>query len=158
MKPSKYLSVIIFVSAIWFCLAVESLAQVTLKLPRINVNSPSEQSSVAIAQNQEDDNPIADANKDLKLREIVITPDSSDKSLLSVQGSIDNYSEQTHFIYYIVAKFVAKDTSIKQAIIPVNSQIEPGKSAKFNYEISTESIKLDELNQVKSVVVKYEYR
>jgi hypothetical protein len=158
MKISQYLSVIIVGSAIWSCLSVKSSAQgFNLKLPGM---SPSPvvlaQQSGNIAQNDGAGN--SNPNKDLRLREIGITRDSSDKSLLVVKGSIDNRSDRPHYVYYIVAKFISKDSSIKQAIIPVNSKIEPGESAKFNHEISTESINSLAPETVKPVVVKYEYR
>jgi hypothetical protein len=160
MKISQYLSVIIVGSAIWSCLSVKSSAQsFNLKLPGM---SPSPvtlaQQSGTIAQTDRDGTGNSNANKDLRLREIGITRDSSDKSLLVVKGSIDNRSDRPHYVYYIVAKFISKDSSIKQAIIPVNSQIEPGESAQFNHEISTESINSLAPETVKPVVVKYEYR
>ena len=83
---------------------------------------------------------------------------SSDKSLLTVTGLINNRSEQAHYVYYIVAKFVAKDISIKQAIIPIDIDIEPGKSKPFTHEISIGNIKSIVPETVKPMVVKYEYR
>jgi hypothetical protein len=159
MKISQYLSVIIFGSAIWSCLSVKSSAQgFNLKLPGM---SPSPvtlaQQNATIAQGDRD-GAGSNPHKDLRLREIGITRDSSDKSLLVVKGSIDNRSDRPHYVYYIVAKFISKDSSIKQAIIPVNSNIEPGESAQFNHEISTESINSLAPETVKPVVVKYEYR
>jgi uncharacterized protein YfdQ (DUF2303 family) len=100
----------------------------------------------------------SDANKDLMVKNMTITRSSSDKSLLNVEGQINNQSGQSHYVYYIVAKFVSKDTSIKQAIIPVNMTIEPGKSTPFTHEISTESLNSISPESVKPVVVKYEYR
>lgn len=92
------------------------------------------------------------------VKNMTITRSSSDKSLLNVEGQINNQSGQSHYVYYIVAKFVSKDTSIKQAIIPVNMTIEPGKSTPFTHEISTESLNSISPESVKPVVVKYEYR
>ncbi len=160
MNISKYLSVIIFGSAIWSCLAVKSPAQgFNLRLPGINAAPATlAQRNSTLAQTVEEGTGSSKPNKDLRLREIGISRDSSDKSLLVVKGSIDNLSDRTRYVYYIVTKFVAKDSSIKQAIIQIDSKIEPGESAKFEREISTESIKSLSPETVKPVVVKYEYR
>jgi hypothetical protein len=162
MNISKYLSVIIFGSALWGCLATKSPAQgFNLRSPGIKA-APAivtrRNSTIAQVQAVEESAGNSKPNKDLRLREIGITRDSSDKSLLVVKGSIDNLSDRTRYVYYIVTKFVAKDASIKQAIIPIDSKIEPGESAKFEREISTESIKSLSPETVKPVVVKYEYR
>ncbi len=160
MKVSKYFSVIIFGSAIWSCLSVKSSAQgFNLKLPGMNPTPVvlAQQNSL-VAQNSQDGAGSSSPNKDLRLREIGIVRDSSDKSILILKGSIDNRSDRPHYVYYIVAKFIAKDSSIKQAIVPVNSKIEPGESAQFNHEISTESINSIAPEKVKPVVVKYEYK
>jgi hypothetical protein len=160
MKIGKYLSLIIFGSAIWSCLSVRSSAQgFNFKLPGMSsVPLVLAQQNPTIAQNSTDGSATSSPSKDLRLREIGITRDLSDKSLLIVKGSIDNRSDRPHYVYYIVAKFISKDASIKQAIIPVNSKIEPGASARFNHEISTESINSVAPETVKPVVVKYEYR
>ena len=87
-----------------------------------------------------------------------MTRNSSDKSLLTVTGTIANRGEQVHYVYYIVAKFIAKDISIKQAISPIKIDIEPGKSQSFAHEISTDSIQSITPGAVKTSIVKYEYR
>ncbi len=161
MKISKYLSVAIFISAIWSLLDIQSPAQgLTLRLPVVNFTPPkiSDRQQLTLVQKSENGGIDSDINKDLRVKDISITRDRSDNSLLTVKGSIDNHSRQYHYVYYIVAKFIANDTSIKQAIIPVNSNIPPGKSAEFNHEISTESINSLPPETVKPVVVKYEYR
>jgi hypothetical protein len=159
MKISKHLSVAIFISAIWSLLDIQSPAQgFTLRLPVMNFTPAKmdDRRKPTLTQNSGDSAGNSEVNKDLKLREISITRDSSDNSLLTVKGSISNRSDRQHFVYYIVAKFISKDASIKQAIIPINSNIEPGKSAEFNHEITTESINSVAPETVK--VVKYEYR
>jgi hypothetical protein len=160
MKIGKYLSVIIFGSALWSCSSVKVSAQgFNFKLPGMNPTPvTSIQHSYTIAQNSTDGAGTSSPSQDLRLREIGITRDSSDKSLLIVKGSIENRSDRPHYVYYIVAKFIANDTSIKQAIVPINSKIEPGASARFNHEISTDSINSVAPETVKPVVVKYEYR
>ena len=110
-----------------------------------------------LAQNLVGTKTSPDVSKDLRLQEVVVTRNSSDKSLLTVTGTIDNRSEQARYVYYIVAKFITKDVSIKQAIIPINTNIEPGKSKPFTYEISIGSTSLAPAD-VKPMVVKYEYR
>lgn len=160
MKIGKYLSVIMFGSAIWSCCAIESSAQgFNLKLPGMNPTpvTLSRQYST-LAQNSRDGAGASTPNKDLRLREIGIVRDSLDKSISIVKGSIDNRSDRPHYIYYIVAKFIAKDASVKQTIVPINSRIEPGESVKFNHEISTESISANDPEKVKPIVVKYEYK
>jgi hypothetical protein len=160
MKIGKYLSLIIFGSAIWSGLTAKSSAQgFNLKLPGMNpVPVTLAQTNSTIAQNSADGAGTSSPSKDLRLREIGITRDISDKSLLIIKGSIENRSDRPHYVYYIVAKFISKDASIKQAIVPVNSKIAPGASAKFNHEISTDSINSVAPETVKPVVVKYEYR
>lgn len=161
MKISKHFSVIILGSALWSSFAIESLAQgFNLRLPAI-MNFTSVKLTKyppRLAQKLEDAPDNSQIDKDLGFREIGITRDSSDGSLLTITGSIDNHSDRSHYVYYIVTKFVSNDTSIKQAIIPINSLIAPGESAKFNHEISTQSINSVAPETVKPVVVKYEYR
>jgi hypothetical protein len=159
MKIGKYLSVIIFGSAIWSCLSVKSSAHgFNLKLPRIDLTPIVAPPNSLIAQNSQDGTGTSSPSKDLRLLEIGIVRDSSDESISIVQGSIDNRSDRPRYVYYLVAKFVYKDASVKQAIVPINSKIEPGESVKFNHEISTESINSTTPETVKPIVVKYEYR
>jgi hypothetical protein len=160
MKIGKYFSVIVFGSAIWSCLSVKSSAHgFNLKLPRIdripiNITLPTS----LITQNSQDGTATTSPSKDLRLREIGIVRDSSDKSISIVTGSIDNRSDRPHYVYYLVAKFISKDASVKQTIVPINSKIEPGESVKFNHEISTESVSSTAPETVKPIVVKYEYK
>jgi hypothetical protein len=160
MKIGKYFAVIICGSAIWSCLSVKSSAQgFNLKLPGMN-STPVilAQQNAIVAQNSQDGGETSSPSKDLKLREIGIVRDSSDKSISIVKGSIYNHSNRPHYVYYIVAKFISKDASVKQAIVPIDSKIEPGESVKFNHEISTQSISSTAPETVKPIVVKYEYR
>ena len=161
MKTSQYLSVIMFVSGIWSLLDVESSARsLSLELPvtKSSLVRSSPRSVSVLAQNLTSTQTSFDVNKDLRLQEIVVTRNSSDSSLLTITGTINNRSEQTHYVYYIVAKFIAKDISIKQAIIPIDIDIEPGKSTPFTHEISIGNIKSIVPETVKPMVVKYEYR
>jgi hypothetical protein len=162
LKISQYLSAIVVVSGIWNLLDVQSSARsFTLALPAVNAaplvrSLPSQppvlaRGSASAATNFEID-------KNLRLQEITVTRNSSDKSLLTVNGTIENRGEQVHYVYYIVAKFIAKDISIKQAIIPINIDIEPGKSQSFAHEISTDSTQSIKPGAVKTSIVKYEYR
>ncbi len=156
MKIGQYLSVIMSIGALWSLLDVRSSAR-GFSLERSAVTAES-RSPQLLVQNSVT-NPIdLESDKDLRLQYINVTRNSSDKSLLTVSGSINNRSEQTHYVYYIVAKFVSKDISIKQAIIPLNIDIEPGKSKSFSHEISTQSADSLVPETVKPVVVKYEYR
>jgi hypothetical protein len=156
MKIGQYLSVIMSIGAIWSLIDVRSSAT-GFSLERSAVATES-RSPQRLVQNSVA-NPIdLESDKDLRLQYINVTRNSSDKSLLTVSGSINNRSEQTHYVYYIVAKFVSKDISIKQAIIPLNIDIEPGKSKSFSHEISTQSAESLVPETVKPVVVKYEYR
>jgi hypothetical protein len=159
MKTSKYLSAIISVSAIWILLDVKSPAQgFKLDLPQpILVTSPHHQNRL-LAQNIQSTSITADVNKDFRLQDVTVTRNTADKSLLTVKGSINNRSEQSHYVYYIVAKFISNDVAIKQTIIPVNIGLEPGQSKAFTHEISTEKIDSISPETVKSLVVKYEYR
>ena len=160
MKIGKYLFAIAVVSAIWGCLDLRSSARgLNLKLPIGNFSSPANashrrSSTFAQALSSSDNSAVS---KDFRV-EIGIAQNSSDKSLLNVKGSIDNNSDRSYYVYYIVAKFVSKDIAIKQAIIPVNSRIAPGASASFDREISTQLTDPISLATVKPVVVKYEYR
>jgi hypothetical protein len=162
MKIGKYLSIIMSIGAIWSLLDVRSSARgFSLESSTVVAVAPIAALSRApqlMAQNSVT-NPIdLEGDKNLQLQYINVTRNSSDKSLLTVSGSINNRSEQSHYVYYIVAKFVSNDVSIKQAIIPVNIDIEPGKSKSFSHEISTLSVNSLEPEMVKPVVVKYEYR
>ncbi|WP_310482620.1 hypothetical protein [Chamaesiphon sp. VAR_48_metabat_403] len=162
MKFSQYLSVIIVMSGIWNLLNVPSSARsLSLALPAVKA-APLDRSVPSQPQVLARDSANATANleidKNLKLQGIVVKRNSSDNSLLTVSGTIENQSKQVHYVYYIVAKFVAKDISIKQAIIPINIDIEPGKSKSFAHEISTDSINSIAPETVKTSIVKYEYR
>lgn len=171
MKTSKYLSVIMAISAVWILLDVKSPAQgFKLELPvtkssfvkfapQVGIFPHQYQpANLILAQSLESTSGNTDINKDLRLQDITITQNSADKSLLTVKGFINNRSEQAHYVYYIVAKFITNDTAIKQTIIPVNIDIEPGKSQPFTHEVSTNSIKSIAPETVKPLVVKYEYR
>jgi hypothetical protein len=175
MKTSKYLSVIMSICAVWILLDVKSPAQglkIDLSVAKQKhslVKSASQHLGVAsslvkrqqnrvLAQNLDSTSTTIDINKDLRLQDITITQNSADKSLLTVKGFINNRSEQAHYVYYIVAKFIANDTAIKQTVIPVNIDIEPGQSKPFIHEISTDSVNSIGLSTVRPLVVKYEYR
>jgi hypothetical protein len=161
MKTSKYLPVIMFVSAIWILLDVKSPAQGFKLEPAqpqpLLVPSPHSRHRL-LAQNIESSSTNPDANKDFQLQDVRIIRNTADKSLLTVKGSINNRSDQSRYVYYIVAKFIANDVAIKQTIIPVNIGLEPGQSKAFTHEISTEKIDSISPETVKSLVVKYEYR
>jgi hypothetical protein len=171
MKISNHLAVIMFISAIWILLDVKSPAQglkLESALAKPTVVSNPRQHSVKTAQSQptnqlrtqnsESTSPTADINKDLMLKNITITQDSEDKSLLTVKGFINNRSDKSHYVYYIVAKFIANDTAIKQTIIPVNIELNAGASQAFTHEISTDSVNVVSPETIKPLVVKYEYR
>jgi hypothetical protein len=161
MKIGQYLSVIMSIGAIWSLLDVRSSASgFSLEHSPIATGhiAHDRRSPQLLAQNSVPNSIDLESDKDLRLQYINVTRNSSDKSLLTVSGSINNRSDQTHYVYYIVAKFVSKDISIKQAIIPVNIDIEPGKSQQFSHEISTQSADSLVPESVKPVVVKYEYR
>jgi hypothetical protein len=173
IETRKYLSVIMSICTIWSLLVVKSSAQdvksdlsVAKRAPakvisrQVGVSSVpvKKQQDRVLAQNSDSISTNTDINKDLRLQGITITQDSADKSLLTVKGFINNRSEQAHYVYYIVAKFIANDTAIKQTVIPVNIDIEPGQSKPFIHEISTDSVNLIVPATVKPVVVKYEYR
>ncbi|MCY7368739.1 MAG: hypothetical protein LH474_11380 [Chamaesiphon sp.] len=167
MKTSKYLSVVMSIGAVWMFLGSQSTAQASqLELPvatpavmkrseRISVFAPKRR---LLAQNVDSTSTDVDINKDLQLQNITITQNRSDKSLLTVKGSINNRSEQVHYVYYVVAKFISNDTAIKQTIIPVNIDIGPGKSQSFTHEISTDIVNSIATDTLKPLVVKYEYR
>ena len=172
IETSKYLTVIVSVCAIWSLLVVKSPAQaVEPELSMANrapvqvaarqiglVSIPVRQHNRVIAQNSDVNSTSIDINKDLQLQDITIVQDSADKSLLIVKGFINNHSEQSHYVYYIVAKFIANDTAIKQTVIPVNIDLEPGQSKPFIHEISTDNVSSIVPAMVKPLVVKYEYR
>ncbi len=111
-----------------------------------------------LEQNSGNSSTNIDINKDLRLQGITITQESDDKSLLTVKGFINNRGERAHYVYYIVAKFIANDTAIKQTVIPVNIDLEPGQSKPFIHEISTDSVNSIVPANVKPLIVKYEYR
>jgi hypothetical protein len=161
------------VCTIWSLLVVESPAQnvktdrsmaertpVKIATQQIGLASSSvkRQQNRVLAQNSDSTSTNNEIDKDLQLQGITITQDSADKSLLTVKGFINNHSEQSHYVYYIVAKFIANDTAIKQTVIPVNIELEPGESKPFVHEISTDGVKSIVPAMVKSLVVKYEYR
>lgn len=159
MNVSKYfLSAVMVVSAIWSLLDAQSPARafsllqvVKPTLVKSATRPPRMAQNTGISSN-------ADVNKDLRLHDITVTRSSSDKSLLTVTGSINNRSDRSHYVYYVVTKFIANDISIKQAIVPVNIDIEPGKSQPFTYEILADSLDSIVPASIKPMVVKYEYR
>jgi hypothetical protein len=161
MKTSRFLSVLMAIGAIWNLLNAQSSAQSfsleSFASPPSSAHSLPRHRSV-LTQNPTGITTNFDISKDLQLQDISVTRNSSDKSLLTVTGLINNHSDQSHYVYYIVAKFISKDVSIKQVIIPVNIDIEPGKSKPFTHEISTDSNNSIAPATVKPVVVKYEYR
>ena len=168
MKTRKYLSVIMALGTVLMFLGSQSPAPAAqLELPvatptavkftpkQIGIFAPKRQ---LLAQNLDSTSATVDINQDLQLQNITITQNSSDKSLLTVKGSINNRSERVHYVYYIVTKFISNDTAIKQTIIPVNIDIEPGKSQSFTHEISTDIVNLIATDTLRPLVVKYEYR
>ena len=169
IEIGRYLSVIMSVWAIWRLLIVESLAQdvkpdrsmaegAPVKVTGLASSPAKRQQNRVLAQNSGSSSTNIEIDKDLQLQGITITQDSADKSLLTVKGFINNHSEQSHYVYYIVAKFIANDTAIKQTVIPVNIDLEPGESKAFIHEISTDGVKSIVPAMVKPLVVKYEYR
>ena len=160
MKIGNYFAVIIFGSAIWGCLSVRSSAQgFNLKLPGMNSTPVTlAQQNRIVAQKNQDGAETPSPSKDLRFGKIDIVPDRSDKSISIVKGSIYNPSDRPHYVYYIVAKFISKDASVKQAIVPIDRKIESGESVKFNHEISTQGISSNDPETVKPIVVKYEYK
>jgi hypothetical protein len=173
IEIGRYLSVIMSVWAIWSLFAIESPAQSVkpdLSMAKRDpekvaaqqlglVSSPAKrQQNRVLAQHSDSTSTNNEIDKDLQLQGITITQDSADKSLLTVKGFINNHSEQSQYVYYIVAKFIANDTAIKQTVIPVNIDLEPGQSKPFVHEISTDGVKSLVPAMVKSLVVKYEYR
>jgi hypothetical protein len=171
MKTSKYLAVIMFISGIWILLDVSSPAQgfklesgvakptvVSFPLQHSAKTARSQPANRLLTQNSGGTSPTADINKDLMLTDITIAQDSEDKSLLTVKGFINNRSDKSHYVYYIVAKFIANDTAIKQTIIPVNIKLDAGASQAFTHEISTDSVNVISPETIKPLVVKYEYR
>lgn len=142
---------------------VERVAtQVTVKVvarQTDRVNAPVRQQwNRIIAQSSSSISTNTEIDKDLRLQGITITQDRIDKSLLTVRGFINNRGDQTHYVYYVVAKFIANDTAIKQTVIPVNIEIEPGQSKPFVHEISTDNVDKIVPAAVKPLVIKYEYR
>ena len=173
IKTSKYLGTIMSICGIWSLLAVKSPAQavkidqpvakhtpvqVTAQQVAVATLPVKRQQDRVLAQNSDSISTNTEINKDLRLQGITITQDSADKSLLTVKGFISNRSDQAHYVYYIVAKFIANDTAIKQTVIPVNIDLEPGQSKPFTHEISTDSVNTIVPATVKPLVVKYEYR
>jgi hypothetical protein len=173
IKTSKYLAGVMTICAIWNLLALKSPAQAVEIDLSVGKHAPvkttyqqiglasspvKRQQRQVLAQNSDSISTNVEVNKDLRLQGITITQDSADKSLLTVKGFINNRSEQAHYVYYIVAKFIANDTAIKQTVIPVNIDLEPGQSKPFIHEISTDSVNLIVPATVKPLVVKYEYR
>ena len=159
MNIRKHLSIVLFSSTFWGSTVFGSAAQShELHLPLIHFAHAQWHKALTIAQNPEADGSNADRNKDLMVKSIAITRNRSDKSLLNIEGQIKNQSGQSHYVYYIVAKFVSRDAAIEQAIIPVNSTIAPGQSTPFTHEISTERLNSISPESVKPIVVKYEYR
>ena len=161
LKISQYLSAIVVVSGIWNLLNFQSSARsFTLASPAVTAVplGRSLPSQPLLAKDSANATTNFEVDKNLRLQEITVTRNSSDKSLLTVSGTIANRGEQAHYVYYIVAKFIAKDISIKQAIIPINIDIEPGKSQSFAHEISTDSTQSITPGAVKTSIVKYEYR
>lgn len=158
MKTSKYLPVIIFVSAICGLLDVQSPAWgLNLPQPLVNAVGKLPLGNRHLAQTPETNkSESTDRKTELSLPSgIGVSRSSSDKSLLTVTGSIENSSDRAHFVYYIVAKLIVNDTAIKQTIIPINSDIEPGASKSFTHEVSTNT---KDSKVPAAVVVKYEYR
>ena len=171
MKTSKYLAGIVFISALWILLDVKSPAQgfkleSAVAKPTVESNprqhsgktAQSQPTNQPKTQNSDSTSPTADINKDLMLTDITIAQDSQDKSLLTVKGFINNRSDKSHYVYYIVAKFISNDTAIKQTIIPVNIKLDAGASQAFTHEISTDSVNVISPETIKPLVVKYEYR
>lgn len=160
MKIGKYLSAIVSIGATWFLLDVTSAARgFDFELSaKFSSDRSGTRQTRPISQAPAVSQPTDAIDKNLSLQGISITRNSSDKSLLTFTGSINNRSEQSHYVYYIVAKFVSNDTSIKQAIIPLNVDIKPGKSQSFTHEISTDNINSITPEAIKPVIVKYEYR
>ncbi|WP_373547530.1 hypothetical protein [Chamaesiphon sp.] len=155
---TKYLTAMVSIGVTLILLDAQSSAKGFNLLPaRNSVAVSADRRPQILAQNSTGTINNSEVNKDLRLQDITVTRNSSDKSLLTVTGSIDNRSDRTHYVYYVVAKFISRDVSIKQAIIPVNINIEPGKSKPFTHEISTD---IDSIvpETVKALVLKYEYR
>ncbi|PSB56984.1 hypothetical protein [Chamaesiphon polymorphus] len=163
MKTSQYLSVIMSIGALWISIGSRSTIQgfgVESAIANSAVGMSVDRQPQLLAQkNNVASNPSqSDAERDFRVQEITVTRNSSDKSLLTVKWSIENQSQQPHYVYYIVAKFISNDVSIKQAIVPVNITIPAGKSTSFTHEISTQSVNSIAPETVKPIVVKYEYR
>ena len=158
IDTAKYLRAMVSICVTLILLDAQSPAKGFNLLPaRNSVAVSADRHPQILAQNSTGTINNSEVNKDLRLQDITVTRNSSDKSLLTVTGSINNRSTRSHYVYYLVAKFISRDVSIKQAIIPVNIDIEPGKSKPFTHEISTD---IDSIapGTVKPLVLKYEYR
>ncbi|WP_157260009.1 hypothetical protein [Chamaesiphon minutus] len=162
MKTSQYLSVIMSIGALWISLGSRSAIQgfgVESAIANSAMGvSPDRHPQLLAQSNAASNSSQTEVERDFRLQDITVTRNSSDKSLFTVKGSIENQSKHTYYIYYIVAKFISNDVSIKQAIIPVNIAIPAGKSTSFTHEISTQSVNSISPETVKPIVVKYEYR
>lgn len=172
IKTSQYVSLTMSICAMWSLLVLKSSAQdikVNPSVAKYNLDqSRSQQVGVTfgavksqqrlLAQSLDSSATNIDINQDLRLQGITITQDSTDKSLLTVKGFINNRGERAHYVYYFVAKFIANDTAIKQTVIPVNIDLEPGQSKPFTHEISTHNGSSIVPAKVKPLIVKYEYR
>jgi hypothetical protein len=163
MKISNYLPLILYTtltSSAGLLGDGKSLAESTHSHPcPINCNSSrlGSKGELLLAQGKELSSPNQGTGAELD-NKISIVPDPTDKSLLKVKGSITNRGEQSHYVYYIVAKLVSGDTPVKQTIIPVNSTIERGETLPFTHEISTESLGPLSIKNIKPIIIKSEYR
>lgn len=158
IDTAKYLRAMVSICVTLILLDAQSPAKGFNLLPvRNSVAVSADRHPQILAQNSTGTINNSEVNKDLRLQDITVTRNSSDKSLLTVTGSINNRSDRSHYVYYVVAKFISRDVSIKQAIIPLNIDIEPGKSKPFTHEISTDIASIVP-ETVKPLVLKYEYR
>ena len=158
IDTAKYLRAMVSICVTLILLDAQSPAKGFNLLPaRNSVAVSADRHLQILAQNSTGTINNSEVNKDLRLQDITVTRNSSDKSLLTVTGSINNRSDRSHYVYYVVAKFISRDVSIKQAIIPLNIDIEPGKSKPFTHEISTDIGSIVP-ETVKPLVLKYEYR
>ena len=158
-NATKYLAAMVSIGVTFTLLDAHSPARGSnlQLLARNSVVASTDRYPQILAQNLTGTINNSEVNKDFRLQDITVTRNSSDKSLLTVTGSINNRSTRSHYVYYVVAKFISRDVSIKQTIIPVNIDIEPGKSKPFTHEILTD---IDSIapETVKPLVLKYEYR
>lgn len=163
INMSKYLPIIIYTTIATIAgtlLDGKSIAQTVncLKsLDNCHLVGQSSQPKLLLAQDTEPKNSTSNPKRDLE-NKISISADREDKSLLEVRASITNRGEQPHYVYYIVAKFVAGETPIKQTIIPVNTTIKPGETTNVTHEILKESFSPMAIKNIKPVVIKSEYR